>query len=167
MQSRLLSEYQLEKPFKIIHRQDHIFFTDFSSAGNFNVGHTTSTASPTRSTAMYAAPEALLPLCSADSRFGTALDVFGLGCVFCDMLTVETGGTVHEFCKFLSKGDIPASRGGLRHSKNLSRFGPFFQGKGGFYKDCISKMLAYDRKARPTAEAVHEYSLQTHRPLPR
>lgn len=155
------------KPSNIIHRQDHIFFTDFSSAGNFNVGHTTSTANPTRSTAMYAAPEALLPLCSADSRFGTALDVFGLGCVFCDMLTVETGSTVYEFCEFLTEGDTPAFGGGLRYSENLSRFPAFFQDKGDFYKDCISTMLAFDRKARPTAEAVHKYCLQTHRPLPR
>jgi serine/threonine protein kinase len=46
------------KPSNIIHKGNQVFFTDFSSCARFQVGHTTSTANPAQSTAMYAAPEA-------------------------------------------------------------------------------------------------------------
>ncbi|KAF1362175.1 kinase-like protein [Lizonia empirigonia] len=108
----------------IIHNGKHVFFTDFSSSGAFKVGQTTSTANPARLTAMYAAPEALSERTDSLPRYGRSFDVFGLGCVFCDMLTVEGGCAVSELTDFLLLDGAPAVaafRGGLRYSENVPR----------------------------------------------
>ncbi|KAF3038186.1 hypothetical protein E8E12_008651 [Didymella heteroderae] len=60
------------KPSNIIHKGDHIFFTDFGSCGKFQVGQTTSTLHPARTTEMYAAPEADFAMAG---RCGRAFDI--------------------------------------------------------------------------------------------
>ncbi|KAF1837889.1 kinase-like protein, partial [Decorospora gaudefroyi] len=44
------------KPSNIIHKGNRVYFTDFSSSCAFDVGRTTSTDNPSRSSPMYAAP---------------------------------------------------------------------------------------------------------------
>ncbi|KAF2839133.1 hypothetical protein M501DRAFT_954304 [Patellaria atrata CBS 101060] len=45
------------KPSNIIHRDDRVYFTDFSSYSRFTLGQTTSTESPARTSLMHGAPE--------------------------------------------------------------------------------------------------------------
>lgn len=47
------------KPSNIIHRGSTIYFTDFSSSSQFQIGQTTSTENPARTSAMYSAPEVI------------------------------------------------------------------------------------------------------------
>lgn len=78
------------KPSNIVHKSSKIFFTDFSSSFTFIVGHTTSTEHPSRSSPMYAAPEIAHKafVIGNLNRHGRQSDIFALGCVFCDMLSV-------------------------------------------------------------------------------
>ncbi|KAL1605148.1 hypothetical protein SLS60_004691 [Paraconiothyrium brasiliense] len=91
------------KPSNIIHRGSNVYFTDFSSAGTFNPGHTTSADTPSRSSWMYAATEIVNPTVDSSVilRHGRGSDIFALGCVFCEMLTVLTHRKVLDFHNFL------------------------------------------------------------------
>lgn len=161
-------QHQDIKPTNIIHRGDHIFFTDFSSARNFKVGQTTSTANPGRSTAMYAAPEYTLALGNSTARFGRAFDVFGLGCVFCDMLTVENNHTVSDLHDFLlsvdqaTEQEAETLRGKLRYSEKIPSIHEWSKDGSTLFDGCISWMLMVDRLARPTAADVWKYCRQAH-----
>jgi len=140
------------KPSNIIHKDGRIFFTDFSSSARFQVGHTTSTNDPARSTAKYAAPESAL---GSDGRYGRAFDVFGLGCVFCDMLSVELGRAVKDFWGYLLENGDGRK---LLYSENLASIHKWFVDtqpiESSFFKNCISEMLQQDRELRPTASDV-------------
>lgn len=117
-----------------------MFLTGFSSSGAFKVGQTTSTANPARLTAMYAAPEALAEPTDSYPRYGRSFDVFGLGCVFCDMLTVEGGGAVSGFTDFLLLYGAPtamAFRGGLRYSEYIPRIHEWF----GKFGEILSRLF--------------------------
>lgn len=138
------------KPSNIIHKGNKIFFTDFSSCGIFQVGYTTSTANPVRSTAMYAAPEADL---SKDERYGRSFDIFALGCVFCEMLTVETGRTVSAFHESLSSSEDPR----LRYSEHLPAVREWFGQSENSFLNCVFAMLLEDRHLRPSADDVVDY----------
>lgn len=150
------------KPSNIIHRGNRIFFTDFSSSTRFRLGEITSTESQARTSALYAAPETrtdpsndrLVQLHSSRS------DVFSLGCVFLEMLTVISGSSVdslHSFCRFRLN---PRSDFGYHHS--LPALDVWFAGPHiamgpaycRIYRQIIKPMLSRDRKSRPEAEAT-------------
>jgi serine/threonine protein kinase len=147
------------KPSNIIHRGTEVYFTDFSSSGRFDVGRTTSTDNPGRTSAMYAAPEVI----NSDGSFlrhGRGTDVFALGAVFCEMLAIVIGSTVHDFHDFLFRKETPdktrvsPSSGGLfLYGRTISRIDEYFSGHS-FYVECVKSMLAYDRTHRPGASSV-------------
>lgn len=148
------------KPSNIIHKDDRIYFTDFSSCGEFRVGQTTSTANPARSTAMYAAPEASL---EKNGRYGRAFDLFALGCVFCEMIAVECGHTVPALHDFLLENAEEESR--LRYSEHLPSLERWLESINidalersfidlkAFLK-LVFDMLLEDRHSRPSAAEV-------------
>lgn len=146
------------KPSNIIHKGGHVFFTDFSSSGNFKVGQTTSTANPARSTAMYAAPETSINATGSYPRHGRALDVFGLGCVFCDMLSVQESRPIWRFHDFLCNSKVSDAQetpcwGNLRYREVLPRISDWFDDSDIFI-DCISRMLEEQRELRLSASDV-------------
>jgi serine/threonine protein kinase len=81
------------KPSNIIHKGGQIYFTDSSSADTFEAGHTTSTEKQSHTSPMYAAPEIIAKY----ERHGRSSDLFALGGVFCDMLTVIEDRSVESF----------------------------------------------------------------------
>lgn len=143
------------KPSNIIHKGDHIFFTDFSSSSSFKVGHTTSTENPTRSTPMYGAPE----VTSERGKHGRTTDIFSLGCVFSDILSVVEGRTVLSFQDYLrSNGNAAATdtkqvSGSLKYSEKIQAIKKWFSGSLVFNTH-VSHMLHPDRKLRPAATEV-------------
>jgi serine/threonine protein kinase len=140
------------KPSNIIVRQNEIYFTDFSSAGRFNIGQTTSTENPGRTSAMYAAPEII----SSDGfllRHGRGTDVFALGAVFSEMLAIVNGYTIHEFHEFLLREQKPRTAGILLYGRCTARINQYLESDK-LYHSCIRDMLATDREQRPSAESV-------------
>ncbi|KAF2253679.1 kinase-like protein [Trematosphaeria pertusa] len=148
------------KPSNIIHRGSQIFFTDFSSSSRFVVGQTTSTDNPCRSSPMYAAPEIVDRFSESGNlrKHGRGSDIFALGGVFCDMLTVFTGRPVDTFHKFLREYQTPQepasspSSTQLLYSRKLPAIQQWFADCTFF--QCILPMLSPDRMARPSAAEV-------------
>jgi hypothetical protein len=143
------------KPSNIIHKGDHVFFTDFSSSSSFKIGHTTSTENPARSTPMYGAPE----VTSDRGKHGRTTDIFSLGCVFSDMLSVAEGRTVPGFQDFLRNDGQPAETDikhvprALSYSEKVPTIEDWFADSH-IFNTHVSQMLHPDRKVRPTATEV-------------
>lgn len=159
------------KPSNIVHRGADIYFTDFSSSSPFKIGRTTSTETPARISLMYAAPETVrAPHEESYKRHGLGTDIFSLGCVFMEMLTVLDGRKVqdfHDFC--LLKPSTPienaqsateSARGVLLYSRVTRRTERWFEGAMGMpsamYQACVKSMLKEDRESRPSAKEVLE-----------
>lgn len=170
------------KPSNIIHRQGQVFFTDFSSSSQFRVGHTTSTENPARISQMYAAPEVCrLPGESPQyNRHGLSTEIFSLGCVFAEMLTVADGRRLqdydgfHEYCAGTARWDRPRGLDTenfqpiLLYGRATDRIHEWFANSAEattilMYGKCIQPMLAVDRANRPSAVQVEEL-LQRHQP---
>jgi serine/threonine protein kinase len=148
------------KPNNIIYRGDtDIYFTDFSSAAQFEVGQTTSTDNPGRTSARYAAPE-VVDADGLQRRHGRATDVFSLGTVFCEMLAVILGSSVHEFRKALTqplasedcKSPIRPN-GSVFYGQVTARIYDYFKDNS-FCQKCVHGMLAKNRKDRPNSSNV-------------
>lgn len=151
------------KPSNIIRRSDHIFFSDFGSAGEFQIDQTTSTENLARTTAMYAAPE-VVDNDGTIKRHGLGTDVFALGVVFSEMLTVVCGKSVDDFHQFFldtcqregSQTTVSESaRKVLRYGQNPKRIDDWFRDHD-FYNTCVRDMLARCRGDRPAASTVSE-----------
>jgi serine/threonine protein kinase len=147
------------KPSNIIHRKEDVYFTDFSFSSRFEVGKTTSTDNPARTSAMYAAPE-VIDLDGFLLKHGRGTDVFALGSVFCEMLAIVTGSGVHHFHAFLSEDQALESQqtftttgGILLYGRKTRRISHYFAGNH-FYTACVSRMLAINRDERPNASTV-------------
>ena len=164
------------KPSNIIHRGPDIFFTDFSSSSAFEIGATTSTEEPARNSIMYAAPEAIKGRQDDHyRRHGLSSDIFSLGCVFVEMLTVLDGRKVqdlHEFC-LLQEMAARAQAGAeeswatFLYSQSSRQTEQWFDGTKTttevMYHACVKPMLEMDREERPMADMVLE-SIRTKQP---
>ena len=151
------------KPSNIIHRGSTIYFTDFSSSSQFQIGQTTSTENPARTSAMYSAPE-VINCDGVLNRHGRGTDVFALGAVFCEMLTVLNDYSVEDFHRFLLHSDSPegtknsgpgaqVAKEILLYGQKIDRVSEWFV-MSDFYWHCVWPMLAPDREKRPDADAV-------------
>lgn len=151
------------KPSNIIYKGNQVLFTDFSSSAEFEVGHTTSTDSPARSTPMYCAPEETLGI----TKHGTTTDIFSLGCVLSDMLTAVEGRKVSEFRDYLRHDGRPPTtqvctdRRELRYNGKTPFFAGWFAGSP-LFEACIAPMLHIDRQMRPAAAQVVQMLLLNH-----
>jgi len=162
------------KPSNIIHRGSTIYFTDFSSSSQFQIGHTTSTENPARTSAMYSAPE-VINCDGVLNRHGRGTDVFALGAVFCEMLTVLIGCSVEDFHRFLLRSDssegtnsgpgAQAAKGILLYGQKIERMSKWF-GMNDFYRHCVWPMLTPDRRKRPDADAVAKLIRTYEQPTP-
>ena len=137
------------KPKNIIHRGEDIYFTDFSSSREMDLAsQVTSTESPALATRLYAAPEALPDEEGNISRHGSKTDIFSLGMVFVEMLTV------------LDQKEIVALRENLPdyapYHKIIHNFDDWFTSETSahMYVTCIKPMLAPQRQDRPSALEV-------------
>lgn len=140
------------KPRNIIHRGDHILFTDFSSSRALDVTDETSTANPAIASRLYAAPEALRTDDGKILRHGSKTDVFSLGLVFVEMLVVLSNETVTNFRDLILK-DQGSSR---QYHRAIPQILVWFKSTAPqpIYWDCFRYMLQENRKARPSARNV-------------
>jgi hypothetical protein len=92
------------KPANIIHRGSIIYFTDFSSSRRIRSWEQTSTDSPAAVTRLFAAPEALYEG-SKRLRHGSKTDVYSLGLVFIEMLTVMAGEDIDDLRRFVFRDE--------------------------------------------------------------
>jgi serine/threonine protein kinase len=160
------------KPSNIVYRGDTVYFTDFSSSSLFEIGQTTSTDNFACSTTRYAAPEVSDRIAADGSpqRHGRGSDIFALGCVFSEMLTVLLSDSVSSFHDFLLIGTNENERRNLIYNRKVHRFDEWFgQARfsppkntiflgtlfgSTFFDKCIRPMLAEDRRSRPEAHHV-------------
>lgn len=135
-------------------KDSRLFFTDLGSSSRFSQGHTTSTDSFSSFTPMYAAPEINGRYGHPDSlgRYGRSADIFALGCVFCDMLSVWQGQSLNDYHSYLSTNAGTFYRS-FRYSERVDMLGPRFR-PSTLFPQCIEPMLLFDRGLRPTAAEV-------------
>ena len=154
--------HQDVKPSNMVHRGDQIYLTDFSSCGLFEIEGTTSTGADVRCTIAYRAPE-----CFSTDEFGKhgpGTDVFALGLVFLEMKTVHGGGSIKELrercgpaahIKGLHNDEFCYSKAlkqiheDLRKDSSMSITSEWL-----LTEETMLTMLAYERKARPSAAEV-------------
>lgn len=145
------------KPKNIIHEGEHIYFTDFSSSRQFEAGQATSTANPARASRLFAAPEAL-PTEEGDLfRHGSKTDVFSLGLVFVEMLTILEGHTIDALHGYLERNNGFGKTYMTRQYHRVVDLmdGWFISDLGReMYTECIKPMLRQDRASRPSADEV-------------
>jgi serine/threonine protein kinase len=151
------------KPSNIIQRGPDIFFTDFSSSSAFEVGATTSTETPAHNSKMYAAPETIQTAQNDQYlRHGLGSDIFSLGCVFAEMLTVLEGRKVSEFQEFCLHEEMttgPEKSWSMLLYSNVTKhmnhwFDSGASGNANMYQECIMPMLNVEREARPSADVI-------------
>lgn len=148
------------KPSNIIHRGGRILFTDFSSSTAFKPEETTSTESWACGTRLYAAPEFL----DKTQTHGARSDIFTLGCVFLEMLTVISGSSVkqlHEFCKpqAESAGKPFLYSNVLDHLNSWVLKMSDLMSIRIVWKEIVQPMLHEDRKQRPMARQTRQLLL--------
>ena len=87
------------KPANILIKGHNVLLTDFGTSLDFSNSASRSTG-PALMTPKYTAPEV-----AAQQERGTSADVFSLGCVFAEMITVDLGRSVEDLNGFLEIGD--------------------------------------------------------------
>lgn len=157
------------KPKNIVHQEDHIYFTDFSSSRQFEAGQATSTANPARASRLFAAPEALVGDNGDIGRHGSRTDVFSLGLSFVEMLSVLVAQDIESLHEYLDKNsDFGKSLEHRQYHRVLNHFSEWFPAGIGreMYTLCIEPMLKLERSERPSAEEV-VVNIREHQPWQR
>ncbi|KAF1960277.1 kinase-like protein [Byssothecium circinans] len=154
---RLNIQHKDIKPSNIIHCAESVYFTDFSSSRTFESGQTT-TDSYSRTTRLYRAPEISDTRDGDhDMRHGNSSDVFSLGLVFVEMLTVIEGLQVHDLHDYIYEyNDFGVSAHHREYWRTVNCFQNWFTTKEGvrMYLHCIKPMLLMKRRERPSAKEV-------------
>ncbi|ORY14822.1 kinase-like domain-containing protein [Clohesyomyces aquaticus] len=152
------------KPQNIVHRGQDIFLTDFSSARKFRSDGLTSTENPAVATRLYAAPEAMQDLQNGElSRHGLKSDVYSLGLVFVEMVTVLGRRSLDDLHEWLEQEHVFGKGYKKEYHRVVNRFGEWFQGLEGhhnvaskvLWRTCIAKMLEPFRSNKPSAVDIH------------
>jgi serine/threonine protein kinase len=140
------------KPSNAICKGDEIFLTDFGSAHQFSAGLTSSTEGyAVGITKMYSAPEVI----SLDRR-GRPADIYSLGCVFAEMVTVAGHRRIEDFHDFRSE-PIPdePDRMTLCYYATAHKLVDWFgTDESPWAYSLLVRMLEDDQKLRPSAEEV-------------
>lgn len=141
------------KPKNVLVKGDRVFLTDFGIALDWeNLSRSTTTADSPKTLA-YAAPEV-----AHFEKRNTAADIWSLGCVFMEMVTVLKGETVEAMRAFFEEHNSTYYFYG-----NISRFPEWakkLRGMGSAKDDLIFKwvrgMLEEEAEDRPTAATLYE-----------
>ena len=140
------------KPSNIVYKGPQRLFTDFGSSQTFELGHTTSTSSPAQSAPMYGAPEVTV----APGRHGRQTDIFALGCVFINMMSIIGGRRVVDLQEHIHNHN-PERR--CIYATAVSRFDAWFADcltdpVSELYTSCVRHMLRMQRNKRHSAGRV-------------
>ncbi|KAI9739246.1 MAG: hypothetical protein M1834_007459 [Cirrosporium novae-zelandiae] len=102
------------KPANILVKDNDVFFTDFGVSRYLSDGQNLgSTGGPM--TRMYAAPEM-----ASEGIRGKTADIFSLGCVFLEMITVMSGKSISELHSHLAIGKNPQLKQEKPYRKNIN-----------------------------------------------
>lgn len=141
------------KPSNILIKNDRPYLSDFGSAKDFSAeGASTSPDQNLAGTPVYWCPEA--------SRRGRSADIFSLGCVFSEMLTVRQSRSLQDYrnARHMNDTDFPTA-----FRKNLPAVNRWVENLPGVDKastvqallwEVIRDMLEEDPEDRPTAVKV-------------
>jgi serine/threonine protein kinase len=144
------------KPGNIIRFDTQILFTDFSSARNVKPEDTTSTETWALATRKYAAPEAMRDRVKGiQLRHGSQSDVFSLGLVFAEMLTVYIGKDF-EGANGLNMHVFGNQDGKGEYQLKVHKIRSWFRGTAGhnMFENLLHAMLRKKRKTRLTAREL-------------
>jgi serine/threonine protein kinase len=130
-----------------------VYLADFGLSRNFSSQGHSQTDGPTSRTPRYCAPEVY----KYEIR-GRSADIFSLGCVFTEMLTVLHGKHPQDFAEFRrGQGDDESFHA------NLSRVDDWLSGLGDHnsltyktsrHEAVVRKMISYEPEARPAASTI-------------
>jgi serine/threonine protein kinase len=141
----------------ILLKDSQVLFADFGSSAIFKSELTSSTTGTVNSgnTPMYSAPEVM-----ANEKRSRSADIFSLGCVFTEMLTVKKGKSLaeyHEFRQTIFEDQWGAPYQSCAYHKTLDKVDQWFDADPNTFKEYrvfVRPMLAVNRLERPTAEAT-------------
>jgi hypothetical protein len=140
------------KPSNAICKGDEIYLTDFGSAHQFSSGLTSSTEGyAVGVTKMYSAPEVV-----HEDRRSRPADVYSLGCVFSEMVTVINKRGIEDFHDFRSE-PVPEEpdRMTLCYHATAHKMRDWFATlEDSTEFPLIAQMMAQEQKLRPTADVV-------------
>lgn len=142
------------KPTNILIKDHQPYLADFGCAQDFSdLEDSTSADVLAFGTPVYRAPE--------PPPRGRKADVFSLGCVFSEMLTVRQGRTLEEYQQhryLANRDDAYAFRKNLpRVYEWLTDLGQPDDSVGQLLMDQTSAMLKEDKEARPTTRTIKRY----------
>jgi serine/threonine protein kinase len=140
------------KPSNILIKDRQPFLADFGVAKDF----TTADMSASREYFVQGTPVYRAPETKPDHPRGRRADIFALGCVFSEMLTVSKGKSLDAFRKWRLAPEN-TSGGVYAFRANLSKVREWLKGLEGdtlsdLLVDQITSMLGEDPEKRPTAQ---------------
>ncbi|KAK5635181.1 hypothetical protein RRF57_010893 [Xylaria bambusicola] len=139
------------KPQNILVNERIVFFSDFGISRYFPDGNSV-TSGPSRHTRRYSAPEVV----KSDKR-GRRADIFSLGCVFLEIITVISGHRVRELSAYLNENEEQRN-----YFENAAKVRSWIEEKlakvlsppDSGILSTIVKMLDHNPEKRPDAEEV-------------
>ncbi|PMD14608.1 hypothetical protein NA56DRAFT_610010 [Hyaloscypha hepaticicola] len=146
------------KPKNIVQKGNQIYLTDFGSCHQFIADMASSSDGYAFGfTRLYCAPEVI-----AQSRRGRSADIFSLGCVFSEMITVLDKRRVEDYYKFRVTPDEDSCNGETHaYWKTLHKVAEWFSrtSRPRFWK-IVQGMLEENPEARPSAAVFMDGLLQ-------
>jgi serine/threonine protein kinase len=146
------------KPQNILVKGPHVYLTDFGISLNWENLSRSTTTEDTAKSLLYCAPEV-----ARFEKRNTSADVWSLGCVFVEMLTVIKGRTIEEQRQFFKqRTDNPRFyeniSGAQEWVKQLQQMDPS-QTSDSFVADCILRLIKDNPNERMrTVELYNEIS---------
>lgn len=140
------------KPPNILLSSDKMWVSDFGSATDFSMLSVSSTENGERGTPKYFAPEVARFLPS-----GRAADIFSLGCILLEIVTLNVEGTLNGL-RALRTAQDGSFQANLQNIDSWFNFPKSSPGGRRFQHLLlqIRQMLAEDPQLRPTAGEIHE-----------
>jgi serine/threonine protein kinase len=143
------------KPQNILVRQDRVLFTDFGISLDWSDLAQSTTTGETVKSPKYCAPEV-----SASEPWNSSSDIWSLGCVFLEMISVLKGETIDTMKTFFEAHGSTSPLYRLNPEATSLWMASLTSKKGPEYENrplsMISNMLQPNQKIRPTASTVAE-----------
>ncbi|TGO28133.1 hypothetical protein BPAE_0032g00760 [Botrytis paeoniae] len=142
------------KPQNILVQGRCVYLTDFGISLDWSESLLTTTWGPAAMTPMYCAPEAF----RGDGSRDTYSDIWGLGCIFLEIMTVLKGRKVKDIVAFF----IESNSSSIEYHRNIlpvSRWINILEENIDFVNrpfQWIKEMLNVESKSRPTARSLQQ-----------
>ena len=140
------------KPSNILLSADGLWITDFGTATDFSILTSSATENGERGTPKYFAPEM-----ASYAPTGRAADIFSMGCIFLEMITLCIGYTLDLTLSLREKNDR-SFQSNLETIKQWFKFGRIYSRDppDEHFLGLVRTMMRADPNERPTASTVEE-----------